>query len=110
MTLAEFERQIFAVAIDSSICDIPNVRYLTSTSISLRVSISLGGFIEAFYNERTGTMALALIREGQRVFGVDNTGGWHIHPFSDPARHDSLSTPMSFAEFVAQIEQQQVST
>lgn len=108
MTLAEFEQHIFAVALESSICDIPNVRRLTSTSISLRVSISSGGFIDAFYNERTGTVALAFIREGQRVFGVDNTGGWHIHPFSDPARHDSLSTPMSFAEFVAEIEQQQL--
>jgi len=110
MTLAEFEQQIFAVAISSSICDIPNVRRLTSTSISLRVSISSGGFVDAFYNERTGTMALAFIREEQRVFGVDNTGGWHIHPFYDPTRHDPLSAPMSFAEFVAEIEQRQLDT
>jgi len=33
MTLAEFERQIFAVAIASPICNIPTVRRLTSTSI-----------------------------------------------------------------------------
>jgi hypothetical protein len=104
MTLAEFEQQVFAVALGSPICDIPAVRRLTSTSISLRVSISSGGFVDAFYNEQTGTMALALILEGQRVFGVDNTGGWHIHPFSDPARHDPLADPMSFAEFVAEVE------
>ena len=107
MTLVEFEQQIFAVAMRSSICDIPAVRRLTSTSISLRVSIATGGFVDAFYNEQTDTMAFAFIREGQRLFGVDNTGGWHVHPFSDPARHDPLADPLSFAEFVDEIEQQQ---
>lgn len=107
MTLAEFEQQIFAVAMSSSICDIPAVRRLTSTSISLRVSIASGGFVEAFYNEQTGTMAFAFVREGQRVFGADNTGGWHIHPFSDPGQHDPRTDPMSFGEFVAEIESQQ---
>jgi hypothetical protein len=107
MTLAEFEQQIFAVAMRSSICGIPAVRRLTSTSISLHVSIASGGFIDAFYNEQTDTMAFAFIREGQRLFGVDNTGGWHVHPFSDPARHNPLAAPLSFAEFVDEIEQQQ---
>jgi hypothetical protein len=110
MTLAEFEQQIFGTAMSSSVCDIPAVRRLTSTSISLRVSIVSGGFMDAFYNEQTGTMAFAFIREGQRVFGADNTGGWHIHPFSDPAGHDPRTGPMSFAEFVAEIELRQPST
>lgn len=34
MTLAEFEQQIFAVAMRSPICDIPAVRRLASTSIA----------------------------------------------------------------------------
>ena len=110
MTLAEFEQQIFAVAIHSPICDIPAVRRLTSTSISLRVNIASGGFIDAFYNERTDTMAFAFIRAGQRLFGVDNTGGWHIHPFSDPDRHDPLAGPLLFAEFVDEIEGQEQGT
>lgn len=107
MTLAEFERQIFAVAMRSAICDIPAVRRLTSTSISLRVSIASGGFIDAFYNEQTDTTAFAFIPESQRLYGADNTGGWHVHPFADPARHDPLAEPMSFAEFVDEVEQQQ---
>jgi hypothetical protein len=106
MTLAEFEQQIFAVAIHSPICDIPAVRRLTSTSIGLRVSIAPGGFIDAFYNEHTDTIAFAFIREGQRLFGMDNTGGWHVHPFADPVRHEPLADPPSFAEFVDEIERQ----
>lgn len=106
MTLIEFEQQVFAVAMASSICDIPMVRRLTATSINLRLNVTTGGFIDAFYNEHTGTIAFALIRRGRRAFGADNTGGWHVHPFEAPGRHDSLPGAMSFAEFVAEIERQ----
>jgi hypothetical protein len=104
VTLAEFGQQVFDVAIASPICGIPAVRRLTATSISLRVDVAMGGFVDAFYNEQTGTTAFALIQEGRRIFGADNTGGWHVHPFTDPDRHDTLPDGMSFAEFVAQIE------
>lgn len=104
MTLAEFEQKVFAAALGSTICDIPVIRRLTPTTINLRVNVTIGGFIDAFYNEVTGTTAFALIREGERIFGADNAGGWHIHPFTQPDRHDPLAQPLSFAEFVAQIE------
>jgi len=94
-----------SVAMTSSICDVPSVRRLTPTAINLRVPITTGGFVDVFYNEQTGTMAFAFIRQGQRVFGADNTGGWHVHPFAGPGRHDSLPEPMAFAAFVGEIEQ-----
>ena len=106
MTLIEFEQQVFAVAMASHICGIPAVRRLTATSINLRLSVATGGFIDAFYNEQTGTTAFALIRHGRRAFGADNTGGWHVHSFADPDRHNALPGAMSFAEFVAGIERQ----
>ncbi len=104
MTLDEFQRQVHSVAAASPICDIPLVWRLTSTSIKLRIEIASGGFVDAFFNEQTGTTAFALIRRGVRVFGADNTGGWHVHPFDDPTRHDPLADPMTFGEFVAYIE------
>jgi hypothetical protein len=104
MTLAEFEEQVFAVALRSSICDIPAVRRLTATSISLRVGIISGGFIDAFFNEKTDTTAFAFVRNDRRINGVDNAGGCHVHPFSDPARHHPLGGPVSFGEFVDEIE------
>ena len=105
MTLLEFEHEISVVALASSVCGIPVVRQLTPTSISLRVAVTVGGFVDAFYNEQTGTTAYALIQHDQRVFGADNTGGWHVHPFEDPTRHDPLPGPMSFVEFIVDIEQ-----
>ena len=104
MTLGEFEAYVFAVALASDICDIPTIRRLTATFINLRIDLFAGGFVDAFYNERTGTTAFALVRDGQRVFGTDNAGGWHVHPFADPDRHVLLQGEMSFAEFVAEIE------
>ena len=105
MTLAEFQRNVFDVAMASPICGIPIVRRLTATSINLRVEVSAGDFIDVFYNEETRTTAFALILSDRRVFGADNTGGWHVHPFDDPEHHDLLPGEMSFAEFVTLTEQ-----
>lgn len=105
MTLDEFQRVIFQVAVASPICEIPAVHQISSTSIKLRIEVTAGGFIDAFFNEQTGTTAYAWVRNGQRVYGADNTGGWHMHPFNDPGRHDPLSGQMLFSEFVAEIEQ-----
>lgn len=104
MTLAEFERLVFAVAVASPICGVPVLRRLSPTSINLRLDVTAGGFVDAFCNEQTGTIAFAWIRQGRRVFGADNTGGWHVHPVDAPQRHVLLRAAMSFAQFIAQIE------
>jgi hypothetical protein len=105
MTIIDFELAVFAVAASSLICGIPVVRRLMPVSINLPVPITVGGFVDVFYNEYTSTTAYALVQSNRRVFGADNTSGWHIHPFDDPARHDALPGAISFAEFMAQIEQ-----
>jgi len=104
MTLDEFERQIYAVAAASPICGVPLLRRLTPTSINFRLDIVTGDFIDVFFNEQTDTLAYAVIRDGKRIYGADNTGGWHTHPWHRPLSHEALSEPMSFAEFVAAIE------
>jgi len=103
VTLAEFERAILDIALASPICGIPLVRRLTPTAINLRVEVTTDGFIDAFYNEQTDTIVYALIQDDQRVFGADNTGGWHIHPFDNPADHQPLPGKMSFADVTVQV-------
>lgn len=105
MTLVDFEQQVFAVALQSPRCDIPTVVHWTVTAIKIRIQTTVGDYIDVFYNEQTGTTAYALIDQGQRIFGADNTGGWHYHPFHDPTRHDPLANAMTFAEFITRIEQ-----
>ncbi len=104
MTLAEFEHQVYAVASSSPICGIPIIRRLTPTSINLRLDVIPSGFIDAFYNEQTDTTAFTLVQRSRRAFGADNTGGWHVHPFDAPERHDALPGAMTFQNFVAAIE------
>jgi hypothetical protein len=104
VTLAEFEQQVFAVAMRSPVCGIPMIRRLTPTSINLRLDVIPDGFIDVFYNEQTETVAYTLIQDGRRVFGTDNAGDWHFHPFGDPDRRDPLAGAMSLAEFVTVIE------
>jgi hypothetical protein len=104
MTLVEFQRQVYATAIASSICHVPALVRLTPTAIKLRIEVVTGGFIDVFYNEQTSTTAYALIRQERRIFGVDNTGGRHVHPFVDPLLHEPLPGSMSFEDFVKAIE------
>lgn len=96
--------EIFIVAHASPICGIPTIRRLTQTSVNIRVTLSDNQFIAAFHNEATGRTAFVLIQNNQRIFGADNTGGWHVHPFANPAQHDSLNAPMTFLESVRSIE------
>ncbi len=105
MTVHEFQHQIFEVAAASPICDVPLVRQVGSASINLRVPLTVGNFIDIFYNQQTDRIAYALIEEGKRIFGADNTGGWHVHPFDDPANHLPLVAPMTFSDFIKAIEQ-----
>jgi hypothetical protein len=105
MTVDEFESDVFAVAAASAICGIPVIRSLMPVSINIRIPMTIDGFIDIYYNESTGTTAYALIQNEQRVFGADNTGGWHVHPFNNPAGHNPMPGVISLAEFVEQIEQ-----
>jgi hypothetical protein len=105
MILAEFEHLVVEAALASPICDIPLIRRLTATAINLRMELTVGGFVDVFYNEQTGSTAYAWIRQGRRVYGADNTGGsWHQHPFVDSTLHETISTAMSFADFLAKID------
>lgn len=104
MSIAEFQHLIFKVAFSSAICDIPIVRRISPTAINIRVYLTLDGYIDVFYNQETERVAFAWIQDGNRIYGADNTGGWHIHPFADPSQHFPLSIDMSFANFVKEIE------
>jgi hypothetical protein len=42
--------------------------------------------------------------EDKRIFGADNTGGWHLHPFENSEQHEELLREISFADFITAIE------
>lgn len=108
MTVDDFQRQVFSDAYKSPICDSPVIESLTKRRIKIHIDLFVGGFLEAYYNQQTRTVSYALIRSGRRVYGADNTGGWHVHPFGDPSAHipTTEGRAVLFAEFLNEIERQ----
>src|SRR3989304_7999401 len=49
-------------------------------------------FLEIYYNEQTGTIAFALIKNDKRIWGIDfdNTRGWHEHTLENPLDHKTI--------------------
>lgn len=104
MTLRDFIHDVFSIAAASPICHIPMIRRISTTAVTIRVPVLGDQFIDAFCNEATGRFAYTLVKDERRIFGADNTGGWHLHPFDSPDRHEPLEQAMTFEEFVRSIE------
>ena len=63
----------------------------TDFTVTLRLHIRPALFVQAFLGECSGSLYLALIEGGRRVFGIDREGGeWHLHPYDAPDKHVSL--------------------
>ncbi|MCD4739465.1 MAG: hypothetical protein K8R89_09455 [Anaerolineae bacterium] len=80
-------------------------RLIDADILSVRVHLTIAHiFINAFYNVTTGKTAFALVRENQRLYGVDNAKmDWHRHPFDDPTRHVPCA-PIRFTDFLTEVE------
>ena len=64
--------------------------YLDSTDNILisRIGFSLEIFIETYINLKKEKINMALVVAGERIYGVDNQGGFfHEHPFENPSLH-----------------------
>jgi hypothetical protein len=57
-----------------------------------------------YFNQRTQTLAFALIYSGRRIWGIDrdNLRGWHLHPVDNPSHHVQIE-PSSVSEIIARI-------
>lgn len=104
MTLDEFENQVISSCAASQI--VVSVAVIGSgiTWLRLRAFLVDESFVEAFFNETTQKTAFARIKGDNRIFGADNTGGWHWHPLSAPDEHIKTVKAVSFPEFLEQVE------
>lgn len=76
-----------------------NIKILENIILRSRIFLPDALFIDVFYNFETGKIAFALIKDENRIYGADNTGGWHEHPFDGPEKHIPCE-PMSIREFL----------
>ena len=66
----------------------------TDVTLSLRLHIRDGLFIQVFAGEITGAISLALIEGDARILGLDyHRGRWHLHPFDQPTAHLPFDEP-----------------
>ena len=66
---------------------------IRATRLKARIDLGLDQFVDIFFWEETQRVDFALIVAGQRVFGLDNLGGWHEHPIHDPSQHIPCPEP-----------------
>ena len=61
-------------------------------------------FLEFYFNEQTGTIAFALIRDQGKIWGIDrdNIRGWHLHPLENPMGHVGIEK-LSVSEIVERL-------
>jgi len=94
LTLEEFERQVTSACATSAIVASISTVKSGVTWVNLRAHLTDGSFADAFYNEATGKTAFSLIQGESRIFGADNTGSWHWHPFDAPESHVPAGVPL----------------
>jgi hypothetical protein len=105
MTLDEFENQIIAACSGSPIVASVSMTGIGVTWLRLRAYLINGSFLEMFFNEVTGKTSFALIQGDERIFGADNTEGWHWHPFEAPNEHVPASEKIDFHAFLSRVEE-----
>jgi hypothetical protein len=80
----------------------------TDSTVTLHFIIGSELFIQVYYSERSGRLSFALIDTTGRIYGRDREYGiWHLHPFSQPQRHESTPegmSPQPVAQFLAEVE------
>jgi hypothetical protein len=68
-----------------------------------RILLSENYFIDVFYGFSKQRIDFALIQNGRRIYGIDNLGGWHCHPWETEKDHMRIN-PLSIEEIVANIK------
>jgi hypothetical protein len=104
LTASEFAARIFDSCALSPAVVSAFVADSGVTWIQIRVSLTGSSFVEVFFNEVTGKTAYAWIKDSQRILGADNTRNWNWHPFTSPDTHVPAGQPISFSEFLREVE------
>lgn len=77
----------------------------TDVTLSLRLHIRPGLFVQVFAGEITGTISFALIDGNSRIFGLDyHRGRWHLHPYGQVTEHKAFDSPLAPTPLYAFLE------
>lgn len=81
----------------------------TDITLSIRLHIRPGLFVQVFLGTKSGSLYLALIEGGRRLYGIDREADeWHVHPYGAVERHEPLPQglePKPIHRFLARVEE-----
>ena len=106
LTLREVYRHIVDTSAPSPMVTGIELLLLDERVLKLRVHLGAVAFVEVFFNAETGKTSFALTKDRQRIFGVDNTRGWHTPPFDSPESYHPCEARV-FARFLRQMDHNQ---
>jgi hypothetical protein len=66
------------------------IEYKRLHRASLRILFSKALYIDIYANTDNQRYDFSLIKNHQRIFGIDNLGGWHSHPLNNEKKHVAL--------------------
>lgn len=101
MGVDRFASRIIDVCAETPIVEDYDLSQRDDVVVRCRIKL-VEGFLQVYRNFDTGRVAYAWIVDEERVFGADNTGEWHRHPFNNPETHESCG-PVSLGEVLREI-------
>lgn len=105
LSAKEFAKKIIAASNKSKIVKSFNSYISEDVFVKIRIFLNVEKmFIDVYYNSGTWKTSFALINQGKRIFGADNLGFWHIHPFENPNEHKK-TIKITFKKFLKEIEE-----
>lgn len=87
MNVFAYARYVIEVCANYDFIKSIDIILLDEPVIKIKATVNNETFISIFYNSETQKYSFTLIRNNKRIFGMDNTKQWHIHPFEDPDAH-----------------------
>ena len=75
----------------------------TPKSLQARIHLDSNCFLSLRHNERNNRTDVALIKNGQRIFGYDNLKTWHFHPYENPSEHIPCKPP-SIEKMISEVK------
>lgn len=104
MNTTDFARDLLTALAVS----LPNVKVDLQTEgpiVQGRAYINPETFLAFYFNQVTQTHAFALVKQAQRVWGIDfDSGrGWHKHPINNPADHLPIE-PQSISAIIEEFK------
>ncbi|QGA80931.1 hypothetical protein [Candidatus Nanohalobium constans] len=102
MNVEQFSSRIIDLAAEKDFIQDFSIDMKEGVVVDSRIKLE-DGFVDVFRNFDTGRVAFAYIVDEERVFGADNTGGWHTHPIENPGDHVE-SDEISLEQFFRMLE------